>query len=73
MWQQLPIGESVCVGYKDCICAIVKPETVLLLKSILGSIGKEPTQEKFRQAYNTISTLTENDYAIVARIWLKGL
>jgi hypothetical protein len=73
VWQQLPIGENVCAGYKDCICSIVKPESVLLLKSILGGIGKEPTQEKFRQAYNAISALTENDYAIVARIWLKGL
>lgn len=73
VWQQLPIGESVCASYKDCICNIVNPESVLLLKSILGNIGKEPTQEKFRQAYNAINALTENDYAIVARIWLKGL
>ena len=73
VWQQLPIGENVCAGYKDCICAIVNPESILFLKSILGNIGKEPTQEKFRQAYNAISALTENDYAIVACIWLKGI
>lgn len=73
VWQQLPIDESVCAGYKDCICAIVSPENILLLKSILGGIGNEPAQEKFRQAYNAINALTENDYAIVARIWLKTL
>ena len=73
VWQKLPLGESVCAGYKDCFCAIVTPESIMFLKSILGNIGKEPTQEKFRQAYNAISALTENDYAIVARIWLKGI
>ena len=73
VWQQLPIGENVCAGYKDCFCAIVNPESIIFLKTILGNIGKEPTQEKFRQAYNAISALTENDYAIVARIWLKGI
>ena len=73
VWQQLPISENVCAGYKDCICSIVKPESIMFIKSILGGIGDEPTQEKFRQAYDAISALTENDYAIVARIWLKGL
>ena len=73
VWQQLPIGESVCAGYKDCICTVVSPENVLLLKSILGGIGNEPTQDKFRQAYDAINALTENDYAIVARIRFKAL
>jgi hypothetical protein len=73
VWQQLPIDESVCAGYKDCICTVVNPENVLLLKSILGGIGNEPTQEKFRQAYDATNALTDNDYAIVARIWLKAL
>jgi len=73
VWQQLPIGENVCAGYKDCICSIVKPESIMFIKSILGGIGNEPTQEKFRQAYDAISALTENDYAIVACIWLIGL
>ena len=73
VWQQLPIDESVCAGYKDCICTVVRPENVLLLKSILGGIGNEPTQEKFRQAYNAISALSENDYAIIARIRFKAL
>ena len=73
VWQQLPIGESVCAGYKDCICTVISPENVQLLKSILGGIGNEPTQEKFRQAYDEINTLTENDYAIIACIRLKAL
>ena len=73
VWQQLPIDESVCAGYKDCICTVVRPENVQLLKSILGGIGNEPTQEKFRQAYDEINALTENDYAIIACIRLKAL
>ena len=73
VWQQLPIGESVCAGYKDCICTVVSPENVQLLRSILGGIGNEPTQEKFRQAYDEINALTENDYAIIACIRLKAL
>ena len=73
VWQQLPIGENICAGYKDYICTIVNPENVLLLKSIVGGIGNEPTQDKFRQAYDAINALTENDYAIVARIRFKAL
>ena len=73
VWQQLPIDECVCAGYKDCICTVVSPENVQLLKSILGGIGNEPTQEKFRQAYDEINALTENDYAIIACIRLKAL
>lgn len=73
LWQQFPMGDNVCAGYKDCMCTVVPPDHVQLIRSILGSIGNEPDQEKFRQPYNAIDALTENDYAVVACIWFKEL
>lgn len=71
-WQKNPIGE-VSAGDANCMYTIVTSESVMLSKEILGGVGNEPTEEKFRQAYNVIISVKEDDNPIVARFWLKGL
>jgi predicted nucleic acid-binding protein len=48
-------------------------EDVMLIKAILGGVGNEPTEEKFRKAYNVINSIKKDDNPIVARFWLKRL
>lgn len=71
-WKKLPVGE-VSAGDASCIYSIVTSEDVMLIKAILGGVGNEPTEEKFRKAYNVINSIKKDDNPIVARFWLKRL
>lgn len=73
LWQLLPVYERPSVGRSDCIYTIVGIDNLLYYKSILGSLGVEPSLEKYRQAYDACNSVTENDYAIVACLWFKEL
>ena len=72
-WQLLPIYERPSTGYADCIYTICTTDNIMFIKSLIGNVGEEPTREKFRKAYDVCNSVTENDYAIVARIWFKEL
>lgn len=73
LWQLLPIFERPSTGHSDCIYTIVDAGNLLSYKSMLGSVGAEPAEEKFRQPYDAVNALTENDYAVVACLWFKEL
>ena len=72
-WQLLPIYERPSTGYADCIYTICTTDNIMFIKSLIGNVGEEPTRKKFRKAYDVCNSVTENDYAIVARIWFKEL
>jgi|LSQX01.3.fsa_nt_gb hypothetical protein len=71
-WQYLPVGEGT-TGDSDCIYNFVPSESVLMMKAILGGVGKEPDEEKFRQAYNVVNSVKKDDNPIIARFWIKRL
>ena len=67
-WQLLPMYERPSTGHSDCIYTICAADNILYIKSLLGSLGNEPVNEKYRREYDICNSLTDNDYAVVACI-----
>ena len=67
-WQYLPLAKELRVI--RIIYNFVPSESVLMMKAILGGVGKEPDEEKFRQAYNVVNSV-KRMIIYYTEFWIK--
>lgn len=71
-WHVIPIGEY-STGDRNYMYSIVSSESIQLAKKIVGSDGNEPEEEKYRQAFNVIQNIKNDDNPIVAKFKFKTI
>lgn len=71
-WQNIPIGQCT-TGEDNYMYSIVTSESFLFAKKLSGTIGVEPTEKMFREAYNVMNSVKTDDNPVVARFKLKRL